>query len=104
MLHKGFLFLFAEFGVVYEECKYQVYLPKYQKHDPENVRNALAAIDQGMSLRKAAQIYSIPKSVLHRYKTRGVPQRMLSNRFTSAQDASYPASFFTSYKDHSYME
>lgn len=49
--------------------------PRYQKYSAEDLKTAMAAIDNGMSLRKAANLYRISKSVLHRYKIRNLHQK-----------------------------
>ncbi|KAG7205726.1 hypothetical protein KM043_007675 [Ampulex compressa] len=46
---------------------------KYHKREPEHIRSAVEAVANGMSLRKAAKLFSIPKSVLHRYSKQGIP-------------------------------
>ena len=42
-----------------------VEMPKYREYNSENVRAAVAAVEGGMSFRKAAKMYGIPKTTIH---------------------------------------
>lgn len=43
---------------------------------PQQVMAAIEAVANGMSLRKAAKMHSISKSVLHRYSKEFIPDSM----------------------------
>lgn len=40
----------------------------YKKHDPETIKKAIKAVERGILIRKEAEMYKIPKSVLSRHK------------------------------------
>ncbi|XP_076173000.1 uncharacterized protein LOC143149475 [Ptiloglossa arizonensis] len=77
--NKTFSFLSRQYlsyenpGYYYHDGRSGFFRRRYGKSEYEQVKTAIEAVANGLSLRKAAKLFSISKSVLHRYSKQGIP-------------------------------